>query len=140
VAAIITVAAIIMVPAITGLAMDGGDRGVTTQTTIRATTLTTIHPTTHTRPQSYCHCLSSASVYIERQQDEPEPTHALLIHLVLCGLGMIYSRRIRISTLLFSNLPFSVLLSAIGFNSPRPNVEIRDGLTPASSTRYCFTA
>jgi len=56
-AADIIMVATIMGPAITmALAMDGGDRGVTTlvttHTTLRATTLTTIHPTTRSRPQS----------------------------------------------------------------------------------------
>jgi hypothetical protein len=61
----------IMVLVIMVLVMAGGDLGVTTRVLTRTTTLTIIHPTIHTRPQSYCHFLSSASAYIEREQDEP---------------------------------------------------------------------
>jgi hypothetical protein len=37
---------------------------------------------------------------------------------------LLYFSRIKISALLFSNLPLSVLLSATGFDSPNPTVDM----------------
>src|SRR5512140_2142278 len=51
-----------------------------------------------------------------------------------------YSERIRISTLRFWNRPFSVLLSAIGRDSPYPTGLILSVCAAPFSTRYFFTA
>src|SRR3989304_10294217 len=51
-----------------------------------------------------------------------------------------YREKMRVSTLRFSNLPFLVLLSAIGLDCPKPAALILSPSDAPLSRRYFFTA